>query len=93
MSRRSASMSSRPAACEMPNARVLATTTQFTTREQQIVILVREGMTNKQIGRELGIVEDTVKKHLQHIYDKIGVRRRALLALGVPEHAEPAPLT
>jgi DNA-binding NarL/FixJ family response regulator len=70
-----------------------ASTTQFTTREQQIVILVREGMTNKQIGRELGIVEDTVKKHLQHIYDKIGVRRRALLALGVPEHAEPAPLT
>jgi DNA-binding NarL/FixJ family response regulator len=68
-------------------------TSQFTTREQQIVILVRQGMTNKQIGRELGIVEDTVKKHLQHIYDKIGVRRRALLALGVPERAEPAALT
>jgi len=70
-----------------------ASTTQFTTREQQIVILVRQGLTNKQIGRELGIVEDTVKKHLQHIYDKIGVRRRALLALGVPEHAEPTSLT
>jgi DNA-binding CsgD family transcriptional regulator len=37
-------------------------------------------MTNKQIARELGIVEDTVKKHLQHIYDKIGVRRRRVLA-------------
>jgi DNA-binding NarL/FixJ family response regulator len=53
---------------------------QFTAREQQIVILVRQGMTNKQIARELGIVEDTVKKHLQHIYDKIGVRRRRVLA-------------
>jgi DNA-binding NarL/FixJ family response regulator len=57
------------------------TTLKFTTREHQIVFLVRQGLTNKQIGRELGIVEDTVKKHLQHIYDKIGVRRRALLAL------------
>ena len=51
-----------------------------TEREMQIVGLVRQGMTNKQIGRELGIVEDTVKKHLQHIYDKVGVRRRSLLA-------------
>ena len=53
---------------------------QCTEREMQIVGLVRQGMTNKQIGRELGIVEDTVKKHLQHIYDKVGVRRRSLLA-------------
>jgi DNA-binding NarL/FixJ family response regulator len=58
---------------------------QFTAREQQIVILVRQGMTNKQIARELGIVEDTVKKHLQHVYDKIGVRRRALLVLGTKD--------
>ena len=54
----------------------------FTTREREIVRLVRQGLTNKQIGHELGIVEDTVKKHLQHIYDKIGVRRRSLLMLG-----------
>jgi DNA-binding NarL/FixJ family response regulator len=54
---------------------------QFTMREQQIVILVRQGLTNKQIARELGIVEDTVKKHLQHVYDKIGVRRRVSLVL------------
>jgi DNA-binding NarL/FixJ family response regulator len=54
----------------------------FTTREREIVLLVRQGMTNKQIGHELGIVEDTVKKHLQHIYDKIGVRRRSMLGVG-----------
>jgi len=54
----------------------------FTAREREIVLLVRQGMTNKQIGHELGIVEDTVKKHLQHIYDKIGVRRRSVLAMG-----------
>lgn len=54
---------------------------RYTQRERQIVALVRQGMTNKQIGHELGIVEDTVKKHLQHIYDKVGVRRRSMLAL------------
>jgi DNA-binding NarL/FixJ family response regulator len=54
---------------------------RYTLRERQIVGLVRQGMTNKQIGLELGIAEDTVKKHLQNVYDKAGVRRRSLLAL------------
>ena len=52
-----------------------------TVREQQIVQLLLQGMTNKAIAQQLGIVEDTVKKHLQHIYDKLGIRRRALLML------------
>ena len=51
-------------------------------------MLVKQGLTNKQIGRQLGIVEETVKKHLQHIYDKIGVRRRALLVLAQPTDLE-----
>jgi DNA-binding NarL/FixJ family response regulator len=41
--------------------------------------LVLLGMTNKQIAQDLRIAEDTVKKHLQHIYKKVGVHRRALL--------------
>jgi DNA-binding NarL/FixJ family response regulator len=57
---------------------------RYTQRERQIVAFVRQGMTNKQIGHELGIVEDTVKKHLQHIYDKVGVRRRSMLAAARP---------
>jgi len=61
---------------------------QITGREQQVVMLVKQGLTNKQIGRQLGIVEETVKKHLQHIYDKIGVRRRALLVLAQPTDLE-----
>jgi DNA-binding NarL/FixJ family response regulator len=55
---------------------------RFTTREREVVRLVRQGMTNKEIGHDLGIVEDTVKKHLQHVYDKLGIRRRSLLVLG-----------
>jgi DNA-binding NarL/FixJ family response regulator len=57
----------------------------LTVREQQIVQLLTQGLTNKRIGQQLGIVEDTVKKHLQHIYDKLGVRRRALVILGKRE--------
>jgi DNA-binding NarL/FixJ family response regulator len=39
------------------------------------------GMTNKQIAQDLSIAEDTVKKHLQHIYKKVGVHRRTLLMI------------
>lgn len=54
----------------------------LTMRESEIVSRLREGRTNKEIGRALGIKEDTVKKHLQSVYDKLGVRRRAALAGG-----------
>jgi DNA-binding NarL/FixJ family response regulator len=53
-----------------------------TVREQQIVTLVLQAMTNKQIAQQLGIVEDTVKKHLQHVYTKLGVHRRTLIIVG-----------
>jgi DNA-binding CsgD family transcriptional regulator len=55
---------------------------QCTVRERQIIQLLLQGMTNKRIAQQLGIMEDTVKKHLQHIYDKLGVRRRTLVMLG-----------
>lgn len=61
---------------EPPNA-----TSLCTAREQQILLLLVQGMTNKEIGHHLGIAEDTVKKHLQHVYRKFGVRRRASLIL------------
>jgi DNA-binding NarL/FixJ family response regulator len=49
----------------------------LTARERQILQLVRTGLTNKEVGRHLGIEEDTVKKHLRNMYAKLGVRRRA----------------
>jgi DNA-binding CsgD family transcriptional regulator len=53
-----------------------------TARERQTLALLLLGMTNKQIAQDLRIAEDTVKKHLQHIYRKVGVHRRALLMIG-----------
>jgi len=55
--------------------------TALTSREQQIVELLRCGCTNKEIANELGVMEDTVKKHLQSVFSKLGVHRRALVAL------------
>jgi DNA-binding NarL/FixJ family response regulator len=52
-----------------------------TARERQTLALLLLGMTNKQIAQDLHIAEDTVKKHLQHIYRKVGVHRRALLMI------------
>ena len=53
----------------------------LTPREVQVVELLRRGCINKEIARELGIMEDTVKKHLQSVFAKLGVHRRALVAL------------
>jgi DNA-binding CsgD family transcriptional regulator len=54
-------------------------TPSFTGREREIVDLLMEGMSNRQIAQNLGIAEATVKKHLHHVYRKLGVRSRALL--------------
>ena len=53
----------------------------LTDRERQIVELLRQGFTNKEIARRLGIKEDTVKKHLQSVFGKLGVHRRTLVLL------------
>jgi DNA-binding CsgD family transcriptional regulator len=54
----------------------------FTGREREIVDLLMQGMTNRQIAYALSITEGTVKKHLHHIFRKLGVRSRALVIVG-----------
>jgi DNA-binding CsgD family transcriptional regulator len=46
-------------------------------RQQQVLELMAEGMTNAQIGDQLGVTERTVKAYAQELYDKLGVRNRA----------------
>jgi DNA-binding NarL/FixJ family response regulator len=53
----------------------------LTPRELQVVALLRRGCTNKEIARGLGIMEDTVKKHLKSVFAKLGVHRRALVVV------------
>lgn len=54
---------------------------ELTSREQQVLELVEQGLKNKEIARELGIRPGTVKIHLKHIFEKTGVRGRYGLAL------------
>ena len=56
--------------------RVRTPRTSLTPRELEVLQLVAAGASNRQIGQELMLSEATVKSHLVHIYDKLGVRSR-----------------
>jgi DNA-binding NarL/FixJ family response regulator len=53
----------------------------LTPRENQVVSLVAEGIGNREIAQQLGVKENTVKKSLLRIYDKIGISNRVELVL------------
>jgi DNA-binding NarL/FixJ family response regulator len=53
----------------------------LSARERQVLLLVTKGMSNRQIGRELGIAERTVKVHLGHLFRRIGVADRTSAAM------------
>jgi len=50
---------------------------QLTKREHDVLELLAQGLTNREIGRRLVISPGTVRKHLEHVYEKLGVRSRA----------------
>ena len=56
--------------------RVRTPRTSLTPRELEVLKLVASGSSNREIGRILLLSEATVKSHLVHIYDKLGVRSR-----------------
>ena len=55
-------------------------------REAEVLSLVAQGMANKQIARQLGISERTVKAHLGKVFRQIGVADRTSAALWAREH-------
>ena len=61
-----------------PSAQSLA---RLSERERQIAALVANGRKNRDIAQELSISENTVKRHLQSIFNKTGVRDRLELAV------------
>lgn len=58
----------------------------LTPREDQVVNLVAEGIGNREVALQLGIKENTVKKSLLRIYDKLGVSNRVELVLYALTH-------
>lgn len=73
----------------MPQSQSPADT--LTTRELRVIAAVVNGGTNRDISRELHMSEQTVKNHLCHIFDKLGVSNRLELALYAIEHKLPWP--
>lgn len=49
----------------------------LTTREEEVLILLSKGYSNKEIASQLSIGTETVGSHLKHIYEKMHVRSRA----------------
>lgn len=58
----------------------------LTERETEVLTLVKEGLSNKQIARRLGIAERTVKAHLTSVFARIGVSDRTQAALWAERH-------
>ncbi len=58
---------------------------QFSKRQWEVVALLRQGKSNKQIAYSLGISERTVEFHLKNIYDKLQVGSRVELVLKLGE--------
>jgi two-component system NarL family response regulator len=50
-------------------------------REHDVIVLIVEGLSNKAIAARLGLTEATVKTHVTHIFEKLGVEDRTQAAL------------
>lgn len=60
----------------------------FTRREESVLSLVSEGLTNKQIGLQIGVSEGSVKATLQQLFAKFGVRSRSrLVRIALEQHS------
>ena len=58
----------------------------LTKRELEVISLVTLGNTNREIAEALSISEETVKRHLANIFDKVGMSSRVELAMFAVEH-------
>ncbi|MGV3519453.1 response regulator [Luteitalea sp.] len=60
---------------------------RLTAREREVIRLLLEGLSNKEIGSELGVSEGAVKASLQQLFAKTGVRTRSqLVRIALEQH-------
>lgn len=71
---------------ELETARRRSKAFGLTRRELEIVRAVVAGYTNKEIAKRFTISENTVKRHLTHIFNKLGASNRVELALFSAHH-------
>jgi len=58
----------------------------LTARETEIISFITQGCMNRDIAKSLSITEETVKRHLTNIFNKVGMSNRLELALFAIEH-------
>jgi len=64
----------------------------LTEQERTVLMLIGEGLTNRQIGVRMGLAEKTVKNYTSHLLAKLGLERRtqaAILATELRDRADP----
>jgi two-component system nitrate/nitrite response regulator NarP len=75
------------------NARIAELGERFTAierpalapRERELIKCVRKGLRNREIGKQLGVTEGTVKVYLHAVFEKLGVSNRTELAIRADE--------
>ena len=79
--------------CQSPCLRVVSATGDIllTSREEQVVALVSDGLSNRNVAGELGLSEHTVKKYMFRIFEKLGISSRVELVLYALHHGSPQP--
>jgi VCBS repeat-containing protein len=65
---------------EVDGAKIEKMLAALTHREREIMRLVSEGLSNKEIGRQLNVSQGTVKVHLHNIFQKLEISNRTMLA-------------
>jgi len=77
----------------VPSLRVVNTNGEdlLTPREEQVVALVAEGLSNRDVAQEVKLSEHTVKKYLFRIFDKLGISTRVELVLYAVNHGDTRP--
>jgi pSer/pThr/pTyr-binding forkhead associated (FHA) protein len=68
-----------PNATEADEARAEVPIPELSKRERQVIALIAQGLTDREIGEQLFISASTVRSHLDRISEKTGLRRRAEL--------------
>ena len=76
----------RVATALLPSAKPADPASALSAWEREVLVLVAQGLANKQIARQLGISERTVKAHLGNVFRHLGVTDRTSAALWARDH-------
>ena len=70
------------------SAQAAKTESPLTDREQEIAALVAQGLSNKEIARELGVSANTIRSHISNILRKLKLTNRTQIAIYLKDDAD-----